>query len=60
MGQVMCGCGCDSVIPDVVMLALDSRFGYGGSGHRQHGLPEAPCPRLFAEAVAPQAYLQAA
>jgi hypothetical protein len=29
MHQVTCGCGCNNVIPDVVMLTLDSRFGYG-------------------------------
>jgi hypothetical protein len=60
MGQIICGCGCNNVIPDVVMLALDSRFGYGGSGHRQPSMPEALCPRLVAEAVSPVEYRQAA
>ena len=60
MAQVVCGCGCDSVIPDMVMLALDTRFGYGGNGYRQPRLPEALCPGLIAEAVSAPQYLKAA
>ncbi len=60
MGQVMCGCGCGGEIPDVVMLALDSRFNYGGNAYRQPGLPDALCPRLIAEAGPSQEYRQAA
>ncbi len=51
MGQIMCGCGCGNVIPDVVMLALDSRFNYGGNAHRQATLPDALCPALIGEAA---------
>jgi hypothetical protein len=47
----MCGCGCGNVIPDVVMLALDSRFNYGGNAHRQATLPDALCPALIGEAA---------
>lgn len=60
MGQVICGCGCNSVIPDMVLLALDSRFGYGGNGYRQPFLPEAPCRELFAASAAEPAYRKAA
>jgi hypothetical protein len=42
------------------MLALYSRFNYGGSAHRQPTLPEALCPRLMAEAVNAPDYQQAA
>ena len=40
MHQVTCGCGCNNVIPDVVLLALDSRFGYGSERPNLAELPE--------------------
>ncbi len=33
MNRIACDCGCDGTVSDLVLLALESRFRYGGVPH---------------------------
>ncbi len=35
MTQIKCSCGCNEVVPDLFLVALESQFHYGGPGHTQ-------------------------